>query len=366
MRNFKYDASDIRDKASGRWIDIFTILASNTFGKAVGNFTGKYSKNSREFCPVHGGKSGEAFYLYKDSNHTGGGGCNSCGSHSDGISLLMWANDWSYPECLEKVAEALNMDASTNTTFKSNFVQSTELTQEEIAQDNKRITKRDKIINECIPLSSPKAIVAKRYFARRGLSNVSSLGNEVLFHPGLDSWLFQNGSFKKEGTFPAIVAVIRNKSGDVMNIHRTFLTPDGYKANIESPRKVGAEILSKPVTGGAVQISPPSSVMGIAEGLETTLAVMEGTKLAMNCVLNTSLMKSYLPPVGVRVVIIFADNDKNNAGIDAAQVLYDKLTKLGYTCIIALPEEEEDLENVDWENVLELYGVDGFPEIPEF
>ena len=151
-----------------------------------------------------------------------------------------------------------------------------------------------------------------------------------------------------------------------MNIHRTFLTDNGYKADIESPRKMGAEILSKPVTGGAVQISPPSKVMAVAEGLETTLAVMEGTKLAMNCVLNTSLMKSWIPPVGVSVVIIFADNDKNNAGIEAAQVLYDKLTKLGYTCIIALPEDEDDLENVDWANVLELYGVEGFPEIPEF
>lgn len=362
---FKYDAHDIREKASGRWIDVFSILASNTFGKAVGNFTGEYSKNARDFCPVHGGKSGEAFYLYKDSNFTGGGGCNSCGGHADGLSLLMWANDWSFGECLEKVAVALNMDAPTNVTYKSNFVQSTELTKEEIQQDNKRIATRDKIISECIPLSSPKAIVAKRYFARRGLSNVSNLGNEVLFHPGLDSWLFDKGRFTKEGNFPAIVSIVRNKQGDVMNIHRTFLTDEGYKANIESPRKMGAEILSKPVTGGSVQISPPSKVMGVAEGLETTLAVMEGTKLAMNCVLNTSLMKSWIPPVGVSVVIIFADNDKNNAGIEAAQVLYDKLTKLGYTCIIALPEDEDDMESVDWANVLELYGVDGFPEIPE-
>ena len=370
--NKRIDVEELKIRASGRWIDIFSILASTELGKAVQNFSGRYTKSAREFCPVHGGKSGEAFYLYRDSNETGGGGCNSCGAHHNGISLLMWAKDWDYVTCLKEVAKAINMEVPKEISFKTKMLKPVELTAKEINEDKRTIAKRDKIISECFPITSRQALPAQRYFARRGLSKLTSLGKEILFHPNLVSWKTEKSNeknsedvFIKEGYFPAIVSIVRNVKGEVLNIHRTYITEDGYKAEIQSPRKMGKEIISLPVTGGAVQISPPAKIMAVAEGLETTLAVLEGTGLAVNCVVNTSLMKSWMPTVGTRCVIIFADHDKNNAGVVAAQVLYDKLIKLGYICYIALPQDEDDLENVDWANVLVRYGVDGFPEIPD-
>ncbi len=366
----RLDANDVFKQAEGEWINILSLLAGNELGDAVDNFTGKYKKSSRYFCPMHGGKSGEAFTLYKDAHLTGGGVCNSCGGYPDGAGLLMAIKGWDFRTCLEKVADALNIDDSTNSRPEFNrkkFV-APEPTEEELIEAKRLINKRDKIISECVSLQHKSALPARIYFSSRGLSEVGRLGGEVLFHPGLESWKDKKeGGFELEGVFPAIVAIIRNVKGEVKNIHRTFITNDGRKADLPSPRKMGAAILTDPVKGCSIQIMPPARIMGVAEGLETTLAVCEAyagkVNIAMNSVINTSLMKCWEPPVGCEIVVIFADLDKSQAGQVAAQELYDRLTSMGILCFLALPEEEESLENVDWENVLNLYGVEGFPDL---
>ena len=368
LRNFKMaqylDANDISAQAQGRWISILSTLAGSELDKAVDNFNGTISKNSRFYCPVHGGKSGEAFTLYKDADHSGGGVCNSCGAKPDGFSLLMWIKNWGFRQCLEEVANALNIESSSNAPKRSlrEIYKPKPLTAKELENDRILIGKRDRIIAQCVTLNTLKALPAQRYFARRGLTDIGLLGREVLFHPKLASWVREsiNGeaTYRKEGEFPCIVAIIRNNKGEVMNIHRTFITEDGFKAQVESPRKVGTAILSNPISGGGIHICPASKYMGVAEGLETTLAAKKAySDLPTHCLINATLMKNWQPPVGVEGVIIFADLDKSQTGECAAQHLYDRLEKMGITVYIALPEEEKQLENVDWADVLELYGI---------
>jgi putative DNA primase/helicase len=365
------DANDISIQAQGRWISILSLLAGTELDRAVDNFDGTISDKSRYYCPIHGGKSGTAFTLYKDADHSGGGVCNSCGPQTNGFSLLMWIKDWNFRKCLEEVANALNIESSGNAPKRSlrEVYKPKPLTEKELANDRKLIQKRDRIIAECLTLNTSNALPAKRYFARRGLTDIGLLGREVLFHPKLASWVLKstNGkaTYQKEGEFPCIVSIIRNNKGEVMNIHRTFITEDGFKAKIESPRKIGTAILSNPISGSGIHISPASKYMGVAEGLETTLAAKKVySQLPTHCLINATLMKNWQPPSGVEGVIIFADLDKSQTGECAAQHLYDRLEKMGITVYIALPEEEEHLINIDWADVLELYGAEGFPELP--
>jgi phage/plasmid primase-like uncharacterized protein len=362
------DADDVLQQAKGRWIDILRTLAPE-LGKAVDNFSGKYTASAREFCPVHGGKSGEAFTLLKDADETGGGVCNSCGTKTDGISLLMWIKGWDFREALEQVADAIGIVNSGNAPTKAlrqKYVPKP-LTAEELAESAKLVKKRDQIISECVSINHKTAKPAKLYFAKRGFDSLRIISKEVKFHLGLPSWHVDKvtGDWVNEGFYPCIVSIIRNSKSEVMNIHRTFITDDGDKAPIKSPRKLGAAILTHPVSGCSIQLDPTMSSMAIAEGLETTLAVkIAYPELAQNCAINAELMKNWQPPVGCNRVFIFADLDKSNTGEVAAQTLYDKLTAKGIECWICLPEPEEDMTNVDWADVLGKHGTEGFPDLP--
>ncbi|MDG1752678.1 MAG: toprim domain-containing protein [Thalassotalea sp.] len=363
------DANDIAQQAKGRWIEILGGLAASELGSAVENFSGKYATGSRYYCPVHGGKSGEAFTLYKDADVSGGGVCNSCGAQPDGFKLLMWIKGWDYREALEKVADELNIQNSGNApkaSLRKAYVPKP-LTKEELAEAKKLCNKRDDIISECVPINHWSAKPAQRYFARRGFDDLRILSKEVMFHKGLPSWFYDKKSEQwiKEGVYPCIVSIIRNSKSEVMNIHRTFISDDGFKAPIKSPRKLGAAIVTHPVSGCSIQLNPSTSTMAVAEGLETTLAVKATySDLAVNCTLNAELMKNWQPPIGCNTVFIFADLDATQTGEVAAQTLYDKLNAKGLTCYICLPEPEANRTNIDWADVLEMYGTDGFPDLP--
>jgi putative DNA primase/helicase len=363
------DANDVAQQAKGHWIKILSSLAGSELGNSVENFSGKYTTNARFYCPVHGGKSGEAFTLYKDADQSGGGVCNSCGAQPDGFKLLMWIKGWGFRETLENVADALSITNSGNApdlSLRKKFVPRA-LTEKELADAYRLCEKRDKIISESVPIHHWSAKPAQRYFARRGFDNLSILSKEVMFHTGLPSWYQdkQSRQWINEGTYPCIVSVIRNNKSEVMNIHRTFISNDGYKAPIKSPRKLGAAIATHPVSGSAIQVDPSMSVMAVAEGLETTLAVKTAfPSLSVNCTLNAELMKNWKAPIGCKTVFIFADLDATQTGEVAAQTLYDKLTAKGIACYICLPEPEANRSNIDWADVLEMYGVDGFPELP--
>jgi phage/plasmid primase-like uncharacterized protein len=362
------DANDIAQQARGRWIDILRTLAPE-LGKAVDNFSGKLSRSAREFCPVHGGESGEAFTLFPDADQTGGGICNSCGAQADGIALLMWAKKWTFRETLEEVADAIGIVNSGNAPTKAlrqKYVPKP-LTEKELADAAKLVKKRDEIISQCVSINLPVAMPAQRYFAKRGFQSLRMISKEVKFHQGLPSWYQDKttGEWVNEGVYPCIVAVIRNDRSEVMNIHRTFITEEGDKAPIKSPRKLGAAIATHPVSGCSIQIDPAMSTMAVSEGLETTFAVKSAyPELAQNCALNAELMKNWKPQVGCKRVFIFADLDASNTGEVAAQTLYDKLAAKGIECWVCLPEPEEGMTNVDWADVLNLYGTDGFPDLP--
>ncbi len=150
--------------------------------------------------------------------------------------------------------------------------------------------------------------IVARYLGRRGLSWLAGNPN-VRFHAECP-----HPSGVK---LPAMVCLVRDGNGDVCAVHRTFLNPDGTKANVE-PNK--ASIGS--FVGGAIRIIPVESEMVVAEGLET--AASAGAMLglpAWSAIACGNLGYSLVLPSAVRSVVIAADHDRpgRRAAARAAQ-----------------------------------------------
>jgi len=113
----------------------------------------------------------------------------------------------------------------------------------------------------------------------------------------------------------ALYAIASDEFGEPVYIHRTFLEGTS-KANIETQRKL---FKLKEFDGpAAVKMFAVAEVMGISEGIETGLSAHTLYKMPVWSTINTSIMRKFRAPTGVKTLYIFADNDKNGAGLAAA------------------------------------------------
>jgi hypothetical protein len=170
----------------------------------------------------------------------------------------------------------------------------------------------------------------ERYLAGRGLAVPE--GAELSFHRDLTHW-------DQKAGFPAMIGLVRDRAGEVIGLHRTYLEEgsDGAvgKAAIAKPRMMLGR-----VAGGAVRLASfkGDTALGICEGIETGLAVMKACPgLAVWATLSTSgLEQVQLPPEAKRVIIL-ADHDESGAGLRAAETAARHLRMEGREAVIALP-----------------------------
>ncbi len=153
-------------------------------------------------------------------------------------------------------------------------------------------------------------------FAETYLREARRIGIELpaclRFHPGL------RPDPREATTWPALVAIVTDRAGDLVAIQRTFLRPDGGgKAPIERPKRALG-----PVGLGAVRLAPATSIVGLAEGIETGLSAMELFRIPVWCALGSNLARLSLPQ-SVRQVAIFADRGAaGEAAADRAAALF--------------------------------------------
>jgi phage/plasmid primase-like uncharacterized protein len=132
-----------------------------------------------------------------------------------------------------------------------------------------------------------------------------------------------------------MVAAIQAPDRSITAVHRTFIRDDGRgKAPVDRPR-----MMLGSVAGGAVRLAHVGPKMVVAEGLETALTVMEATGLPTWAVLSASNFKGLvLPALPVAAeIVIAADNDKNRAGMDAAEKAAELWASQGRRVWIAQP-----------------------------
>jgi putative DNA primase/helicase len=147
---------------------------------------------------------------------------------------------------------------------------------------------------------------------------------------------------------PEMIAMVSDCLGEPITLHRTFLTPEGTKAEGvgRAARKLMPGSLPESV---AIRLSYGGEyvpkILGVAEGIETALSVRQLFSIQCWSLINSVMMAKWSPPDGIEKVIIFGDNDKNFAGQAAAYKLANRLSgKLEVE--VRLPDQVGDWNDV--------------------
>jgi phage/plasmid primase-like uncharacterized protein len=187
----------------------------------------------------------------------------------------------------------------------------------------------DFILSRTAPLAGT---IAETYLRSRGL--VAPATEDLLFHADLTYWDTRTGH-------PAMVAVVRGRGGETIAIHRTYLAEDGSgKADLPKPRMMLGR-----VGGGAVRLAPvgDDGVVGIAEGIETALSVMQACPgLPVWAALSAGNIEQLGLPPGIREVVILVYNDPTGAGLAAAERAAQRFHGEGRRVWTALPPRVGD------------------------
>jgi|TARA_B110000238_G_C15739416_1_gene274382 hypothetical protein len=142
-----------------------------------------------------------------------------------------------------------------------------------------------------------------------------------------------------------VAAVQGNK---LAAVHRTYLRPDGSgKADVEAPKMMLGAVM-----GASVRLAEGLGALVVCEGIETALSLSSGLMrepAAIWAALSTSGMRKLSLPSQVGLLTIAPDGDK--AGREAANVLADRATSLGWQVSLLFAPE-----GLDWNNVLVMKG----------
>lgn len=200
--------------------------------------------------------------------------------------------------------------------------------------------------------SDPRQKPLLRYLQRRGLSEVDE--------DALKNLRFEERFFDSESRqwCPAMVAAVRNISGQLVTVHRTLLTADGRKADVNVPKRLMRLPDDRTINGCAIRFGELYDVLAVAEGIETALSVVVATGLpCWACICAHGLEVVEIPPT-VREVLIFADKDRSNTGECSAQKLFQRVSALGVAVrVMSIREDIPDAaKGIDCNDLLCRYG----------
>lgn len=352
--------NEAANQAKGQWPAILFNLAP-ALREAL-----EKGPRRRTPCPVHGGTDG--FRLFHDYTDTGGGLCNTCGFYPNGFMLLAWVNGWRKEETLNEVARWLRLDVEeTKRTLLRREAPEKSAVAPEPPKLNERARERlRQTWHESVPAWHPDALPLKKYLERRGVP-LGTYPEALRFHRALN--YFDDETKKSLGCFPAMVSMIVNAQGKPVNLHRTYLTNDGDKALVPKPKKEMPSVLPRETNGGAIRLYEATEVLAVAEGIETALAVRQATGLPVWSCVNAVLLEQVVIPSSVKTVLIWADRDKPQKnkrwprGEEAARRLQERLVAEGHFARTYLPAAHAEGDGVDWLDVLNSRGKEGFPAV---
>lgn len=329
----KRNSTELKRRMQHRWLSAFNSLAPS-LSEAVS----KLGENVP--CPITGGTDG--FRLFRDADLTGGGVKQSERVIPEGIDMLMWVNDWTFPEAYDALLEWLDgkpVQAGPVYTAKPKVQDETALR-----------AWLNRIWAESLPLNSTMSYPARAYFSYRRIAKAALASSDIRFHPNLN--------YKVKGvlvgTFPAVVCLVRNNNGKAVGIHRTFITKGGLKVELGEGRKARklSPTVSKETKGRLIRTSSPANgILGLAEGLETALSVYEARSFPVWSGLSNTILQSFVPPSGVHTVLNFLDKDRNKASENSAVIVQKNLSARGIRVINLLPPTpilDTDPKGVDW------------------
>lgn len=140
--------------------------------------------------------------------------------------------------------------------------------------------------------------------------------------------------------FPALIGAVQAPDRRVTAVWRIFLSAEGHALTNAEGKKI--KLGFGPASGGAVRLGPVTETLRLAEGIETSLAVMAllQSEASVWATLSTSGMQNFQIPAGVRRLEIYADGDHHRLnkrtgdvmtppGIRAAETLQSRARAAG-------------------------------------
>ena len=296
-------------------------------------------------CPMHVGRNGDGFRLFEDADVTGGGYCNTCGGFGDGIKLLMTLNKWNFLTTVAAIQDWL--------------------------QENGRMTVEG--LDTTRPHHGTEMSDCPREPDPWALSYINHvIDNAEFYHPRLASYFLYRGLSVQLSDYlgyvnsvrykddlhdlrlPAMVACFQTPDGTYVGIHRTFLDPAGDgKADVPEPKKFSRVLYPGALSGSAIRLQDHTGVLGLAEGIETAMAVFQVTGTPTWSVGSAGGMATFIPPATVRQVDIWADNDALWVGQTAAAKLALRLLDAGIPTRVMIPP----VTGTDWLDLLVTQGA---------
>ena len=191
-------------------------------------------------------------------------------------------------------------------------------------------------------------------YLRSRVPGLQQVPEEIRYHPALQYWdppEEPGERFTLRGEFPGMLVRGIDASDRLVQVHKTFLTLAGAKADVPFQKKTGVGVGSNSYAfrlGGM----PRGDTLGVCEGIESGLAsmVLRPGIPVWSCH-SASVLANFNVPESLRGqikwLIVFSDNDAakryqradgttkvTRAGQDAAKVLTDRLRKEGIRSMI--------------------------------
>lgn len=281
-------------------------------------------------CPFHAENS-PSFAVYDDHFH-----CFGCGQHGDVFAWIMARERVDFPVAVARAAAEAGMSLP-DMPAASRAAKGPppapppprEPTEKELRDSAARYDAARRIWMSASPIQD----VVRAYLDRRRLWPLPEAAQRVLRqacirHP------------QTERLHPAMVARIDGPDGQPVAVHRTFLTEDGRK--LDTVEK--AKLVLGDMRGGAIRLAPTGDRLGLAEGIETSLAVEKLTGIGAWACVSASMLAAVELPMDVTDAVIFADRDKakqfrEGAGLHYARLAQAGLRRQGVRAEIRLPAE---------------------------
>ena len=296
------DIQELKNQCSGRWFGILSSLGISV-----------RTDGRHEPCPNCGGKdrfrmekSGDGFY------------CNQC-SPGDTIALIQRTLGLTFHETIKRISELIGGVGMDKT-------QDTRIDKTDIKDLLNKIWS-----SESVPLSGSDPV--SLYLHKRKLILTP---DNVRYCPEL-----YHSDTKRHYT--GMVARFMLKDGAPVCLHRTYLQ-DEKQADIESKKKFMPTLQG--LSGGAVRLFSPDNemfengVLGIGEGLESSMAAAQIYNIATWAALSNTLLESFEPPENIKRIVIFSDNDASHIGQKSSYVLANKLYNKDLIVSVEIPPKQ--------------------------
>ena len=283
----------LSERMRGRWHGILPMLGVDSV----------FLRSKHGPCVFCGGTDR---WRFDDKDGKGTWICSHCGA-GDGIALVMKINGWDFRTAAERI-EAVAGDVKPRAAKPK-------------ADAGRQLATMRRTWNAAYPIR--KAV--RSYLLSRGIDVAGPCD-------------------VRESSSHEMLALVRGADGIGCQVHRTLLTKDGHKAEVEQCRLFMPGLIAK---GAAVRLMKHDGELGIAEGIETALSAAILFQIPVWAALNATLLKQWEPPVEAKRVVVFADNDANCAGQAAA---YELARRLSSSVMVSVEMPEKS--GSDWNDVL--------------